>query len=94
MHVAGPTSASLALLMWDGVCSAHALVLRARPEVCLPRFLPYFLQSNKFHQRALEISVGSLSPTINWRTLVKCEFTAALAWKHQHERVVEVLAFH
>ena len=79
----------LGVAEWDGICSAHALVLRARPEVCLPRFLPYFLQSNQFHQRALEISVGSLSPTINWRTLVKCEF-ALPSLKHQRH-VVEVL---
>ena len=58
----------------EGICSAHALVLRARPEVCLPEFLPYFLQSDQFHERALSISVGSLSPTINWKTLVVQEF--------------------
>ena len=58
----------------EGICSAHALVLRARPDVCLREFLPYFLQSNQFHDRALSISVGSLSPTINWKTLVGQEF--------------------
>ena len=58
----------------EGICSAHALVLRARPEVCLPEYLPYFLQSDQFHERALSISVGSLSPTINWKTLVVQEF--------------------
>lgn len=64
----------LAVADFDGICSAHALVLRAKPEVCLPEFLPFFLQSELFHQRALEISVGSLSPTINWKTLAKQEF--------------------
>lgn len=59
---------------FDGICSAHALVLRAKPAVCLPEFLPYFLQSDAFHQRALDISVGSLSPTINWKTLAVQEF--------------------
>jgi type I restriction enzyme S subunit len=59
---------------FDGICSAHALVLRAKPDVCLPEFLPYFLQSDAFHQRALDISVGSLSPTINWKTLAVQEF--------------------
>lgn len=59
---------------FDGICSAHALVLRAKPSVCLPEFLPYFLQSDAFHQRALDISVGSLSPTINWKTLTVQEF--------------------
>lgn len=58
----------------EGICSAHALVLRARPDVCIPEFLSYFLQSDQFHERALSISVGSLSPTINWKTLVVQEF--------------------
>ena len=65
----------LGVARWDGLCSAHALVLRAVPGVCVPEFLPYFLQSDQFHQRALDISVGSLSPTINWKTLAKQEFT-------------------
>jgi restriction endonuclease S subunit len=64
----------LAVADFDGICSAHAMVLRAKPEVCLPEFLPFFLQSDLFHNRALEISVGSLSPTINWTTLAKQEF--------------------
>jgi len=64
----------LAVADFDGICSAHAMVLRAKPEVCLPEFLPFFLQSDLFHNRAVEISVGSLSPTINWTTLAKQEF--------------------
>ena len=64
----------LGVARWDGICSAHALVLRAVPDVCVPEFLPYFLQSDQFHQRALDISVGSLSPTINWKTLARQEF--------------------
>jgi type I restriction enzyme S subunit len=59
----------LGVAEWDGICSAHALVLRARPDVCLPEFLPHFLQGDQFHERALNISVGSLSPTINWKSL-------------------------
>lgn len=64
----------LGVAEWDGVCSAHALVLRARHNVCDPSFLPYFLLSDQFHRRALDISVGSLSPTINWKTLAVQEF--------------------
>jgi type I restriction enzyme S subunit len=64
----------LGVAEWDGIASAHALVLRARPEVCFHQFLPYFLQSDQFHQRALDISVGSLSPTINWKVLREEEF--------------------
>jgi type I restriction enzyme S subunit len=64
----------LAVADFDGICSAHAMVLRAKPDVILPELLPFFLQSEIFHQRAMEISVGSLSPTINWTTLAKQEF--------------------
>ncbi len=64
----------LAVADFEGICSAHAMVLRARPDVVLPEFLPFFMQSDLFMNRALEISVGSLSPTINWRTLAEQEF--------------------
>jgi hypothetical protein len=74
---------------FEGICSAHALVLRARPDACLPEFLPYFLQSGAFHQRALDISVGSLSPTINWKTLAVQEF--ALPPIDEQHRIIELL---
>jgi type I restriction enzyme S subunit len=64
----------LAVADFDGICSAHAMVLRAKPDVVLPEFLPFFMQSDMFMERAKEISVGSLSPTINWKTLAKEEF--------------------
>lgn len=64
----------LAIAKMDGICSAHAMVLRAKPDVMLPEFLPFFLSSDMFMERAIGISVGSLSPTINWRTLKKEEF--------------------
>ena len=64
----------LAVADFDGICSAHAMVLRAKPAVALPEFLPFFMQSDLFMERAREISVGSLSPTINWKTLAKEEF--------------------
>jgi len=74
---------------FDGICSAHALVLRAQPDICLPEFLPYFLQSDGFHQRALDISVGSLSPTINWKTLAVQEF--ALPPIEEQQRIAQLL---
>lgn len=94
----------LGVAEWDCIASAHALILRARPDVCLPEFLPYFLQSDQFHQRALDISVGSLSPTINWKTLAIQEFVlpsmgeqdqqvaVLAAVDHAHGGYVEVLA--
>lgn len=64
----------LAVAHFDGICSAHAMVLRAKPEVVTPEFLPFFMQSDLFMERAKKISVGSLSPTINWKTLAQEEF--------------------
>ena len=79
----------LAVADFDGICSAHAMVLRAKPEVVLPEFLPFFMQSDMFMERALEISVGSLSPTINWKTLAKQEFV--LPPLEEQRRIAEVL---
>ncbi|PMM12462.1 hypothetical protein BCT61_05420 [Vibrio breoganii] len=59
---------------WDGFCSAHALVLRANPDVIDPALFPFFMHSDLFMNRAIDISVGSLSPTINWGTLKHQEF--------------------
>jgi type I restriction enzyme S subunit len=59
---------------FDGICSAHALVLRAKPGLLQPDFLPVFLSSDLFLDRAIKISVGSLSPTVNWKSLAVQEF--------------------
>jgi type I restriction enzyme, S subunit len=59
---------------FDAVASAHSFVLRTKEEYVLKEFMPFFLLSEYFWQRAIEISVGSLSPTINWKTLAKQEF--------------------
>jgi len=64
----------LAVAEFDGICSAHAMVVRAKPDVVLPEFLPFLMMSDCFMNRAVEISVGSLSPTINWTTLKLEEF--------------------
>lgn len=79
----------LAVADFDGICSAHAMVLRAKPAVALQEFLPFFMQSDLFMERAKEISVGSLSPTINWKTLAKEEF--ALPPVEDQRRIVKVL---
>jgi len=74
----------------EGICSAHAMVLRAKPETVLPEFLPFFMQSDEFMGRALSISVGSLSPTINWKTLAKEKFL--LPSIEEQPRLVEALS--
>jgi type I restriction enzyme S subunit len=79
----------LGVAEFDGICSAHAMVLRAKPEVVLPEFLPFFMQSDLFMNRAVEISVGSLSPTINWKTLAIQEF--ALPSLEEQRKIADAL---
>lgn len=74
---------------FDAVASAHSLVLRAKEKNVLPEFIPFFLMSEKFWERAIEISVGSLSPTINWKSLAKQEFL--LPPKDQQAQLAELL---
>lgn len=73
----------------DGFCSAHSLVLRAKPDVIEPNLFPFFLHSDLFMHRAVDISVGSLSPTINWGTLKHQEFL--LPPKDQQAQLAELL---
>ena len=79
----------LAVAEMDGICSAHAMVVRARPRVVLPEFLPFLMMSDRFMNRAVEISVGSLSPTVNWTTLKHEPFT--LPPLDQQRRIAEIL---
>jgi type I restriction enzyme S subunit len=79
----------LAVAEFEGICSAHALVLRAREDVVAEEFLPFFMQSEVFFERALSISVGSLSPTINWKTLAQQKF--AVPPIEEQRRIAEVL---
>ena len=79
----------LAVADFDGICSAHAMVLRPKTEVVLEEFLPFFMQSDIFMDRAVKISVGGLSPTINWKDLAKEEFS--LPPIEEQRRISEVL---
>ena len=79
----------LAVAEMDGICSAHAMVVRAKPGLVLPEFLPFLMMSDRFMTRAVEISVGSLSPTINWTTLKHEPFT--LPPLDQQHRIAELL---
>jgi type I restriction enzyme M protein len=73
----------------DGFFSAHGMVLRAKTETVSAEFLPFFMMNDKFMNRAIEISVGSLSPTINWSTLKLEEFE--LPPLDQQQRLAEIL---
>lgn len=65
----------VAVSHFEGICSAHSMVLRAKEKVINKEFLPFFMQSDVFMDRAIQISEGSLSPTIKWKVLEKQEFS-------------------
>lgn len=65
----------VAISHFDGIASAHSMILRANEKMIEKDFLPFFMQSDEFMNRAVQISEGSLSPTIKWKTLAQQEFT-------------------
>jgi len=65
----------VAIAPHDGLFSAHGMILKAKPNVILPDYLPFLMISDYFMNRAVEISVGSLSPTVNWSTLRQEKFS-------------------
>ena len=78
-----------ALATTDGICSAHAMVLRAKEDVVDPSFFPFLFHSKQFIDMAITISVGGLSPTINWKDISKQEFL--LPPKSEQKRLAELL---
>ncbi len=77
----------VALAPFDGIFSAHGMVIRPNGNCVLPDFLPFFMQSEQFMSRAIAISEGSLSPTIKWKTLA--EQTFIIPPKEVQSKVVE-----
>ena len=78
-----------ALATTDGICSAHAMVLRAKEDVVDSSFFPFLFHSKQFIDMAITISVGGLSPTINWKDISKQEFL--LPPKSEQKRLAELL---
>lgn len=60
---------------FDGIFSAHGMVLRPNEDIIDKDFFPFFISSDQFMEKAVRISVGGLSPTINWKDLRVQEFT-------------------
>src|SRR5690606_38293517 len=73
----------------EGICSAHSFVFRANEEVIDAKLFPFFLHSDQFMHRMVDISVGGLSPTINWSDLKHQEFL--LPPKDQQAELAELL---
>ena len=58
----------------DGIFSAHGMIFRPNTAVIDEDYFPFFISSDYFMNAAIRISVGSLSPTVNWKTLKELEF--------------------
>ncbi len=78
----------VAVSHFEGIASAHSMILRANDNNIEKEFLPYFMQSEEFMSRAVQISEGSLSPTIKWKTLAAQEFS--LPKKDKQEKLIEI----
>jgi type I restriction enzyme S subunit len=74
---------------FDGIFSAHGMVLRPNEKIVSKSFFPFFISSDYFLDKAISISVGSLSPTINWSDLKVLEFD--LPSLEEQERLAKVL---
>jgi type I restriction enzyme S subunit len=73
----------------DGLFSAHGMILRPNEDVISPKLFPFFICSDYFFDAAIRISVGSLSPTINWSALKELEFV--LPGMEEQEKLAELL---
>ena len=58
----------------DGIFSAHGMAFRPKEDVICKEFLPFFISSDTFLNEAIRISVGGLSPTINWKDIKELKF--------------------
>ena len=74
----------------DGIFSAHGMIFRPKTDVIDPDFFPFFIASDYFMDEAIRISVGSLSPTVNWGTLKNLEFV--LPELHEQEKLAKLLS--
>lgn len=78
----------VAVSHFEGIASAHSMILRANEKNIEKEFLPYFMQSDTFMSRAIQISEGSLSPTIKNKTLAVQEFI--LPKKEKQKELIKV----
>lgn len=74
----------------DGFFSAHGMIFRPKGNVIDPVFFPFFISSSYFMDEAIRISVGSLSPTVNWKTLKELEFV--LPDMDEQRKLAEILS--
>lgn len=58
---------------WGGVCTGEAWVLKAKGDICYPKYLFYLVQSSPF-LRVANTSCGSKMPRAEWDYVKNCKF--------------------
>ena len=79
----------VAISPFDGIFSAHGMVLRPNEKIVTKEYFPLFISSDYFLDEAIRISVGSLSPTVNWKDLKDIEFD--LPTIEEQERLTPII---
>lgn len=79
----------VAIAPHDGLFSAHGMIFRPNTGVISEKLFPYFIASDYFMDAAIRISVGSLSPTVNWSTLKELSFN--IPEKGEQRRLADIL---
>jgi type I restriction enzyme S subunit len=79
----------VAVAGFDAVVSGDIYVFAPKDGRLLPELLPFICMSERFFQHAVGTSAGSLSPRINWSSLVGYEFD--LPPIERQRRIAEVL---
>lgn len=74
----------------DGIFSAHGMIFRPKTKVIDKDYFPFFIASDYFMDEAIRISVGSLSPTVNWKMLKELEFS--LPSMEEQKKLAEILS--
>lgn len=79
----------VAVAEFDAVVSGDIYVFSPKDERLLPELLPFLCMSERFFQRAVGTSAGSLSPRTNWSSLASFEFD--LPPLDRQRRIAEIL---
>lgn len=80
----------VAVADFEGITANTTYVLESKnPDLLLPNFLPYLMQTDAFHEHSIQQSKGSVNPYINFSDLTWFEF--ALPPIEEQQRIVNIL---
>lgn len=80
----------VAVAEFDGICANTTFVLESKnPDVLLPEFLPFIMQTDSFNEFSVKNSKGSVNPYINFSDLEKFEFSVPPA--DEQRRILAIM---